>query len=40
MEMHNDTLITEILYDDEIVDNAGGGTDGKSMSFEIIEPWE
>ena len=39
-EMHQDTLITEILYGDELVDNAGGGTDGKSMDFEIIEPWE
>lgn len=39
-EIHQDTLITQIYYGDETIDNAGGGTDGKAMDFEIIEPWE
>ena len=39
-EIHQDTLITQIFYDEETIDNAGGGTDSKSMDFEIIEPWE
>ena len=39
-EIHEDTLITQIFYGDETIDNDGGGTDGKAMDFEIIEPWE
>ena len=39
-EIHQDTLITQIYYDNEDIDNSGGGTDSKSMDFEIIEPWE
>ena len=39
-EIHQDTLITQIFYEDETIDNAGGGTDSKAMDFEIIEPWE
>ena len=39
-EIHQDTLITQIYYDNEDIDNYGGGTDSKSMDFEIIEPWE
>ena len=39
-EIHEDTLITQIFYGDNTVDNNGGGTDGKALDFEIISPWE
>ena len=38
--IHEDVLVTNVYYDGEFVDNWGGGTDGKSLDIDIIEPWE
>lgn len=38
--IHEDVLVTGIYYDGDYIDNEGGGTDGKSLDFDIIEPWE
>jgi hypothetical protein len=40
-EINDDILVTGIYYDGEYIDNTnGGGTDGKSLDHEIVEPWE